>query len=122
MHTHTQNHGVDQFVSPVRDTEKPLRMCVSDAYRGGGGKTIVTGKIETGTLNQGTEVIVMPIAERTSVRCKSSILYFKSNKVEWFIYYFFNIKALELSDERTIVCAGENVVVTLNGLDSNQIV
>jgi len=56
--------AVDSYIpEPERDTEKPFQMPIEDVFSITGRGTVVTGKVEQGILNVGTEVEVVGIRE-----------------------------------------------------------
>ena len=66
---------IDKFEPKPRDIEKALRMSVSDVYKSLATGITVAGKIETGTISEGDELVIMPIREVCTVK---SILRHKS--------------------------------------------
>ena len=59
-----------------RPVEKPLRICVSDVFKGMGSGFSITGKIASGCVQIGDRVIVMPAAEYAMVKGTVSIFFF----------------------------------------------
>jgi len=59
---------IDKFEPKPRDIEKALRMSVSDVYKSLATGITVAGKIETGTLSEGDDLILMPIKEVCTVK------------------------------------------------------
>jgi len=62
--------AIDSFKKEVGRTEKPLRFPVQDIYKftaEGDDRRIVAGRIETGTLEVGDEVVFLPSEKRTTV-------------------------------------------------------
>ena len=56
--------AVDSYIpEPERDTEKPFQMPIEDVFSITGRGTVVTGKVEQGILNTGTEVEIVGIRE-----------------------------------------------------------
>ena len=56
--------AVDSYIPiPERDTEKPFQMPIEDVFSITGRGTVVTGKVEQGILNTGTEVEVVGIRD-----------------------------------------------------------
>jgi len=54
--------AVDEYVpEPVRDTEKPFLMPIEDVFSITGRGTVVTGRVEQGTLSPGSEVEIVGI-------------------------------------------------------------
>jgi len=61
---------LDVFSNELIDINKPFRMPVQDVYKftkGGDGRRIVAGTVETGTLNVGDEVIFYPSGKKSIV-------------------------------------------------------
>jgi elongation factor Tu len=57
---------VDEWIpTPVRDTEKPFLMPVEDVFSIKGRGTVVTGRVERGTLEKGTEIEIIGLREET---------------------------------------------------------
>lgn len=90
----------DSFKSPERSVDKPFRMSISDIFKAGGSSTsCVSGKIESGVLALGDKLLVCPQKEQSSV------------------------KAMTIDDlPAKIAFAGDQVSVTLSGIDLNTIV
>ena len=56
--------AVDEYIpEPTRDTEKPFQMPVEDVFSITGRGTVVTGRVEQGILEVGTEVEIVGIRE-----------------------------------------------------------
>jgi elongation factor Tu len=56
--------AVDSYVpEPERDTEKPFLMSIEDVFSITGRGTVVTGRVEQGTLRVGTEVEIVGLRE-----------------------------------------------------------
>jgi elongation factor Tu len=56
--------AVDSYIpEPERDTDKPFQMPIEDVFSITGRGTVVTGKVEQGILNTGTEVEVVGIRD-----------------------------------------------------------
>jgi elongation factor 1 alpha-like protein len=56
----------DAFQPPIRPIERPLRICVTDVFRGTGLQ--VSGTVQQGALQLGDRVIIMPQAEAAAVK------------------------------------------------------
>jgi elongation factor Tu len=57
-------HAVDEYIpTPVRETEKPFLMPVEDVFGIKGRGTVVTGRIERGTVKVGEEVEIIGLRE-----------------------------------------------------------
>ncbi|CAG8580917.1 7997_t:CDS:10, partial [Dentiscutata heterogama] len=92
---------IDKFEPPTRLLEKPFRLSVSDFFKGGIGNiagVTVAGRIESGTIQVGEEIIVIPGGESGVV--KSLIVNEESSK--W-------------------AAAGDSVMLTLTDLDILQL-
>ena len=103
----------DKFRSVSRPIDKPLRICVSDVFKGMGSGFSVTGKIASGCVQIGDRVIVMPAAEYALVKGRNDILYglksqcivlglllrssYNNKELEAFLDIFGNIVHLHLS-------------------------
>ncbi|KAJ3287616.1 HBS1-like protein [Borealophlyctis nickersoniae] len=89
---------IDAFEIPQRPIERPFRLSVADLFKGGlgtgGGTVSVSGRIESGNVQAGDSVAVMPINELGVVRA----IEMNVESVKW-------------------AAAGDNVVVSLSGLD-----
>ncbi|CEP16061.1 hypothetical protein [Parasitella parasitica] len=88
---------IDQFDAPMRLLDKPLRMRVTDFFKGGigsSGGVSVAGNIESGTLQVGEQVMVVP-----------------GNEVGF-------VKTMQVNEEpATWAAAGDSVLMTLVNLD-----
>jgi bifunctional enzyme CysN/CysC len=61
---------VDSFVKEPAPTEKPLRLPVQDVYKfteQGDDRRIIAGRVETGSLAVGDEVVFLPSGKRSTV-------------------------------------------------------
>eukprot|EP00397_Hematodinium_sp_SG-2012_P025845 GEMP01027034.1.p1 GENE.GEMP01027034.1~~GEMP01027034.1.p1 ORF type:complete len:438 (+),score=87.41 GEMP01027034.1:197-1510(+) len=59
--------ALENIKPPVRWTEKPLRICLQEIYKIGGTGTVPVGRIETGQLKPGMEVVFAPNNIRAEV-------------------------------------------------------
>jgi translation elongation factor EF-1alpha len=88
---------LDAIEPPVRLLDKPFRMGVSDFFKGGigsGGGVSLAGSIDSGSVQVGEQVMVIP-----------------GNEIGV-------VKALQVNDETTNWgAAGDSVLMTLAGLD-----
>ena len=58
--------AVDSYIpTPVRDTEKPFLMPIEDVFTISGRGTVVTGRVERGTLQRGQDVEVVGLKPET---------------------------------------------------------
>ncbi|XP_075159400.1 translation elongation factor EF-1alpha (GTPase) HBS1 [Haematobia irritans] len=87
---------IDKFKIPERSIDKPFRMSVSDIFKGTGSGFCISGRIETGVLCVNDRVLVGSLREQGQV---------KSLLID------------ELS--QNTVFAGDQVTVTLSGVDIN---
>ena len=60
--------ALDNFVEPSKPTGKPLRVPVQDVYTITGIGTVPVGRVETGVLKEGDEVIFMPGGKKGEVK------------------------------------------------------
>jgi elongation factor Tu len=57
---------VDEWIpTPVRETDKPFLMPVEDVFSIKGRGTVVTGRVERGSLQKGTEIEIIGLREET---------------------------------------------------------
>ena len=59
--------ALDNFVMPSKPTDKPLRLPVQEVYTIRGVGTTPVGKVETGVLKVGDDVVFMPSGEKGKV-------------------------------------------------------
>ena len=59
---------IDNFKLPERQVSKPLRMCVSDVFKGMGSGFSVAGVIHAGAVQPGDRLLVMPQGELLTVK------------------------------------------------------
>lgn len=52
--------ALDAVKEPKRTRDQPLRLCIDDAFRVGGVGTVAVGRVEAGTLKNGTTVTLAP--------------------------------------------------------------
>ncbi|XP_068141958.1 protein HBS1 [Drosophila tropicalis] len=89
---------IENFKIPERAIDRPLRMSVSDIYKGTGSGFCISGRIETGVLCVNDKVLVGASREQAQV------------------------KGLTMDDlSQTSVFAGDQISVTLAGVDINNI-
>ncbi|MDI6847152.1 MAG: translation elongation factor EF-1 subunit alpha [Candidatus Bathyarchaeia archaeon] len=60
--------ALDTFEMPPKPLEKPLRLPVQDVYSITGVGTVPVGRVETGVLKEGDEVIFMPANKKAEVK------------------------------------------------------
>ncbi|KAG0200265.1 HBS1-like protein [Mortierella sp. GBA30] len=88
---------IDKLAAPTRPVEKPLRMSVTDVFKGTGG-VAAAGRLEAGHVQLGEAIMVMPGSVMATV------------------------KTLEVNDEPVRwAAAGDSVVLTLSGIDILQV-
>ena len=72
-HGPTLMEEIDRFEPPTRLLDKPLRMRVTDFFKGGigsSGGVSVAGQIEAGSVQIGEQVMVVPGNETGYIKCK----------------------------------------------------
>ncbi|XP_030838792.1 uncharacterized protein LOC591684 isoform X1 [Strongylocentrotus purpuratus] len=85
---------IDKLKPPKRSTDQSMRLCVSDVFKGMGSGVSVSGKIETGSLQIGEKIMVMPAGENGL------------------------IKVITVHDEDTRwACAGDHTTIVITGVD-----
>jgi len=60
--------ALDKIEPPKRPTEKPLRLPLQDVYKIGGIGTVPVGRVETGILKPGMNVVFAPSEMKTEVK------------------------------------------------------
>lgn len=89
---------IDKFNVPLRPVAKPFRMPINDIFKGTGSGFCVAGRIENGIVNKGDKVLVCPTKEMAEVR------------------------SLSINDmSRGVAFAGDQVCVTLSGIDMQNV-
>lgn len=92
---------IDTFEPPLRQVEQPLRMSVSDLFKGGVGSTTgvtVAGRVESGSVQIGETIMAVP-----------------GNEIGI-------VKAIEVGDDSAKwAVAGDTVLLTLTGIDILQL-
>ncbi|XP_071501814.1 uncharacterized protein [Diadema antillarum] len=85
---------IDKLKPPKRSIDRSLRLCVSDVFKGMGSGVSVSGKVETGYLQTGEKIIVMPAGENGL------------------------IKGISVHDEDARwACAGDHTTIVVTGVD-----
>lgn len=88
---------IDQFRAPDRPIDKPFRFCVADVYKGQG-SFVVAGKVESGSVQNGEKIMLMPATE-------SGI-----------------IKSLATRDEPVkFAAAGDHITASIHGVDMTHV-
>ena len=74
---------VDEYIpTPERQTDKPFMMSVEDVFSIKGRGTVVTGRVDRGTLTPNTEVEIVGLAEKTrKVTVTSMEMYHKRSRL-----------------------------------------
>jgi elongation factor Tu len=94
--------AVDAWIpTPIRDNDKPFLMPVEDVFSIKGRGTVVTGRVERGTLNKGTEIEIIGLREAT----KKSVV----TGIEMFH------KELDRAE------AGDNAGILLRGIEREEV-
>ena len=60
--------ALDTLVAPKKPVEKPLRLPIQDVYSIAGFGTVPVGRVETGVMKPGDQVIIMPSGAKTEVK------------------------------------------------------
>jgi elongation factor 1 alpha-like protein len=102
----------DTLEPPVRDIASPLRLPISNVFRGQSSGIGITGRICGGIVQVGERVRVMPGDEIAVVKCKTHIQTPTSTA-------FFNILLAIEVDERSVTwaVAGSNTTLYLTAID-----
>ncbi|XP_076378952.1 translation elongation factor EF-1alpha (GTPase) HBS1 isoform X1 [Megalopta genalis] len=89
---------IDNFKCPERPVNKPFRLSVNDVFKGTGSGFCVSGHVETGMASVGDKILVLPGNEMAVV------------------------KGLQVDETSTTnVFAGDHVVLTLSGLEQQNV-
>ncbi len=89
--------ALDTLVVPPKPVDKPLRLPIQDVYSISGFGTVPVGRVETGVLKPGDQIIIMPSGIKTEV--KSIEMHKKAlPKAEPGDNIGFNIKNVEKKD------------------------
>lgn len=59
---------LDGFKQPERGVDKPLRLCISDIFKGMTSSSLVSGKIETGAVQVNEKVVILPSGESSVIK------------------------------------------------------
>jgi elongation factor 1-alpha len=60
--------ALDTFQVPPKPTDKPLRLPIQDVYSISGFGTVPVGRVETGIMKPGDQIIIMPSGIKTEVK------------------------------------------------------
>ena len=94
--------AVDSFIpDPERDTDKPFLMPIEDVFTITGRGTVVTGRVERGTLKVGDEVEIVGLADESKKTVVTGIEMFR--------------KSLDSAE------CGDNAGVLLRGIQRNEV-
>lgn len=74
---------IDRMRPPARAVTRPLRMCVTDVFKGVQSGVCVAGRIESGSVAQGDKLSVMPAQENCIVKGSLNLLTLNQ------LYFFF---------------------------------
>jgi elongation factor Tu len=94
--------AVDEYIpTPVRDTDKPFLMPVEDTHSITGRGTVVTGRVERGTIKVGEEVEIVGLSEKAEKTVVTGVEMFR--------------KTLDQA------VAGDNIGCLLRGIDKEDV-
>ena len=101
--------ALDQHVpEPIRDVDKPFLMPIEDVFSISGRGTVVTGRVERGTLKVGDEVeIVSPIDDIEACENEIGIIYKKDGK--WYIK-FYKIETKNAKEMECVHSGNQNLI------------
>lgn len=86
--------AIDQLKVPERSISRPVRMCVSDVYKGQGSNMCVSGRLDTGYIQQNDRLLLLP---------QGDVL---------------NVKGVQADNSSTATAfAGDHVTLTVSGVD-----
>ena len=60
--------AIDMFQVPKKPTDKPLRLPIQDVYSIAGFGTVPVGRVETGIIKPGDQIVIMPSGVKTDVK------------------------------------------------------
>ncbi|MDE1873867.1 MAG: translation elongation factor EF-1 subunit alpha [Candidatus Micrarchaeota archaeon] len=60
--------ALDTFTVPAKETDKPLRLPIQDVYSISGFGTVPVGRVETGVMKPGDQIVIMPAGVKTDVK------------------------------------------------------
>ncbi|MDE1857373.1 MAG: translation elongation factor EF-1 subunit alpha [Candidatus Micrarchaeota archaeon] len=60
--------SLDNLTVPKKPTEKPLRLPIQDVFSISGFGTVPVGRVETGTMKPGDQVVIMPSGVKTEIK------------------------------------------------------
>ena len=106
------SHFLDKLEPPVRDIELPLRLPISNVFKGQSSGIGVTGRVCGGIVQVGERLRVLPGDETAVVKCK--------DEFEFLEVKTFSNPALAIDlDERSVswAAAGSNATLYLTAID-----
>ena len=89
--------SLDLFTMPAKPTDKPLRLPIQDVYSVSGFGTVPVGRVETGTIKAGDQIIIMPSGVKTDVK-SIEMHHQQMQKAEPGDNIGFNIKGVDRKD------------------------
>ncbi|XP_071513951.1 protein HBS1 isoform X1 [Panulirus ornatus] len=88
--------AIDKMKVPERGISRPVRMCVSDVYKGQGSNMCVGGRLETGYIQSNDRLLLLPQGD------------------------LLNVKGVQAdSSSSSTAFAGDHVTLTVSGVDPN---
>lgn len=66
----TRFNIADSLEPPVDADERPLRLIINDVHKTAANSVTLSGKIETGHIESGEKLFVMPKADAATVKCE----------------------------------------------------
>lgn len=95
---------LDQLDPPKRPTDKPLRVTIQDVYKIGGIGIVPVGRVESGILKPGLEIIFAPVGIQTEVK-SLEMHHETAGRAEPGDYAGFNVRGVKLEDiQKGYVC------------------
>jgi elongation factor 1-alpha len=91
--------ALDTLVVPQKPTDKPLRLPIQDVYSVSGFGTVPVGRVETGVMKPGDQIIIMPSGVKTDVK-SIEMHHQQLQKAEPGDNIGFNIKGVDKKDIR----------------------
>jgi elongation factor 1 alpha-like protein len=114
---------INNFLSPERRLDKPFRVSISDVFKGQSSLVSLAGKCETGCINTGDKIIIMPSGQNGIIK---SITHEDENFVCAYAgdSVVFNVANLEMSTIATgdIICDCLNEPIKYTNLVKGKIV
>ncbi len=91
--------ALDTFKVPEKPVDKPLRLPIQDVYSIAGFGTVPVGKVETGVMKPGDQVIIMPSGVKTEIK-SIEMHHQQLQKAEPGDNVGFNVKGVDKKDMR----------------------